>query len=93
VATGLALGATADPIVALPAAVLAPEHRAVGMGLFWSVFFAPMTLLPPLAGLARDLTGDAAAPLWAAAFTASALLPLLGYAGLRRPMIRAVEAE
>ena len=64
------------------------------MGLFWSVFFAPMTLLPPLAGLTRDLTGDAAAPLWAAAaFTASALLPLLGYAELRRRMVRAVEVE
>jgi hypothetical protein len=35
----------------------------VGMGLFWTVYFAPMTLLPPVAGLARDLTGDAAAPL------------------------------
>jgi hypothetical protein len=58
-AAGVALGTVSGPIVALPAAVLAPERRAVGMGLFWTVFFVPMTLLPPLAGLARDLTGEA----------------------------------
>ena len=94
VAIGLALGATAGPIVALPAAVLTPEHRAVGMGLFWSIFFIPMTLLPPLTGFARDLTGDATTPLAAAAaFTASALLALAGYARLRRRIIRTAEGE
>ena len=81
------------PIVALPGAVLAPEHRAVGMGLFWTTYFVPMTLLPPLAGLARDLTGDAAAPLCAAAaFTALGLAALAGYAGLRRPAVAAAGA-
>ncbi len=85
-AAGVALGTVSGPIVALPAAVLAPERRAVGMGLFWTVFFVPMTLLPPLAGLARDLTGDAAAPLGAAAcFAALGLPALAAFAGLRRP--------
>ena len=93
IATGVSLGAIAGPIVALPAAVLAPEHRAVGMGLFWFVFFIPMTLLPPLAGLARDLTSAPAAPLGAAAmFTALALLALLAYAGVRRPITAAADA-
>jgi predicted MFS family arabinose efflux permease len=86
-ATGVALGTVSGPIVALPGQVLAPERRAVGMGLFWLVYFVPMTLLPPLAGLARDLTGDAAAPLGAAAvFAALGLVALAGYVGLRRPM-------
>ena len=90
VAAGVALGTIAGPVVALPAAVLAPEHRAVGMGLFWLFFFIPMTLLPPVAGLARDLTDDAAAPLSAAAaFTALALVALAAYAGACRPMISA----
>ena len=90
VAAGVALGTIAGPVVALPAAVLAPEHRAVGMGLFWLFFFIPMTLLPPVAGLARDLTDDAAAPLSAAAaFTALALVALAAYAGARRPTISA----
>ena len=52
--------------------------------MFWLVFFVPMTLLPSLAGLARDLTGDAAAPLAAAAvFTALGLPALAAYGGLR----------
>ncbi len=44
-----------------------------------------MTLPPPLAGLVRDLTGDAAAPLAAAAvFTALGLVAPAGYAEARR---------
>jgi cyanate permease len=94
VAAGVALGTVAGPIVALPGAVLAPGHRAVGMGLFWTTYFVPMTLLPPLAGLARDLTGAAAAPIGAAAaFTALGLAALAGYAGLRRPAVAAADAR
>lgn len=86
VVVGVALGAVAGPIVALPAAALPPESRALGMGLFWLLFFAPMTLLPPLAGLARDLTGDPAAPLRAAAaFVALGLAALAAHLALRRP--------
>jgi hypothetical protein len=93
ITAGVALGTVAGPIVALPAAVLAPERRAMGMGLFWLAFFAPMMLLPPLAGLARDLTGDAAAPLGAAAgFAALGLPALAAYAGLRRLVIAAPAA-
>ncbi len=85
VVIGLVVGTTAGPIVALPAAVLAPEHRAMGMGMFWLMFFALTSVLPSLAGLARDVTGAAAAPLYAAAsFTALALVALITYVGLRR---------
>ena len=90
---GLALGAIAGPIVALPAVVLAPEHRAVGMGVFWLTFFILMTVLPPFAGLARDLTGAVTAPLCAAAaFTTLGLPALIAYVGMRRPAITAVDA-
>jgi predicted MFS family arabinose efflux permease len=91
---GLLLGAIAGPIVALPAAVLAPAHRAMGMGVFWTAFFVLMTVLPPLAGLARDLTGAGAAPLYAAAaFIVLGLPALTGYAGLRRPIVMAARVE
>jgi cyanate permease len=94
IAFGLALGAVAGPIVALPAAVLAPAHRAMAMGVFWMAFFVLMTVLPPLAGLARDLTGADAAPLYAAAaFIALGLPALMGYAGLRRPIVMAARVE
>jgi predicted MFS family arabinose efflux permease len=93
IVVGMTLGSTAGPIVALPAAVLAPERRALGMGLFWTVFFVPMTIVPPLAGLVRDLTGDAAAPLSvAAAFAATALPALVAYAKLRQPIVAAAAA-
>jgi hypothetical protein len=47
-----------------------------------------MTLLPPLAGLARDLTGAAAAPLHAAALFAALGLPAyMAHIGLRQPAI------
>jgi len=94
IAFGLVLGAIAGPIVALPAPMLAPAHRAMGMGVFWTAFFVLMTVLPPFAGLARDLTGAGAAPLYAAAaFIALGLPALMGYAGLRRPIVMAARVE
>lgn len=93
VATGVALGTVAGSIVALPVAVLPPERRALGMGLFWLVFFASMTLLPPLAGLARDLSGDPSAPLGAAVvFMGLGLVALLAHVALRPPTVSAAAA-
>ena len=90
VTIGVALATIGGPIVALPAAVLTPSHRAMGMSVFWLMFFLLMTVLPPLAGLARDLTGATGAPLIvAAAFTALGLPFLAVYAGTCRPVLAA----
>jgi len=52
------------------------------------------TVLPPLAGLASDLTGNAAAPLGAAAaFAALALPALVAYAKLRGTIAMAADAR
>lgn len=84
-AVGAAIGVCAGPIMALPGEILPSHHRAVGMGLFYAIYYGGMTLLPPLAGLAGDLTGTASAPLLAAAaFSALSVLSLLAYAGARR---------
>ena len=94
VLVGLAIGAVAGPVVALPAAALAPEQRAAGMGVFWLTFFLLTTALPPLAGLARDLTGQVAAPIYAAAvFMALGLAALIAYGGARRPKFLTVSAR
>ncbi|HYF06386.1 MAG TPA: MFS transporter [Acetobacteraceae bacterium] len=86
---GVALGTVSGPIVALPAAVVPPERRAMAMALFWTVFFLPMSVLPALAGLGRDLSGAAAAPLAAASlFGALGVPALLLHAWLRRPAAR-----
>jgi predicted MFS family arabinose efflux permease len=76
----LAIGAPAGPIMALPAQALRPEHRAGGMGVYFTWYYAGMALLPGLAGLARDVTASTAAPaLFAAAMMALALLGLAGF--------------
>jgi len=41
---GLISGHPAGPIVSLPARVLAPETRAIGMGVFYTLFYAAMML-------------------------------------------------
>lgn len=60
---GILAGPCAGPIMALPAKALAPQSRALGMGVFFTWYYIAMALVPPLAGLMRDLSGFFAAPL------------------------------
>jgi len=56
---GLPCGA----MLMLPTEVLSPESRSPGMGIFYTWYYVGMALLTPLAGLARDFTGNPGAPL------------------------------
>jgi MFS family permease len=49
--------------MALPAQVLRKENRAVGMGIFFTIYYAGMGIFPVIAGYALDLTGNPVAPL------------------------------
>ncbi len=51
---GIVIGPPAGAIMALPAQVLSPPRRALGFGIFYTVFYAAMTIGPPLAGWCRD---------------------------------------
>jgi len=74
------LGAPAGATMALPAQALRPENRAAGMGVYFTWYYAGMAVLPGLAGLARDLTGSAAAPaLFAGAMLGLALAGVIGF--------------
>jgi hypothetical protein len=77
---------TAPPgpiIMSLPARALSPETRAIGMGLYYTVFYAGMAAFPPLAGLARDVAGFVPAPLVVAAlFHGVAIAGIAAYAML-----------
>ncbi len=74
----IATSLPAGPIFSLLAPVLSPQNRAVGMGVFFTLFYLGMAILPALAGKFRDVTGDAAAPiLFASAMMASGLVLLL----------------
>jgi predicted MFS family arabinose efflux permease len=57
---GLICGLPAGPTMSLPARVLAPETRAIGMGVFYTVFYATMMLGPAVAGRLAKTTGSAA---------------------------------
>jgi len=60
---GFIFGPPAGIIMALPAQVLHPENRAVGMGLFYSCYYGGMMALTSLAGYSRDLTQNAVTPV------------------------------
>lgn len=74
IAAGLLLSVAATMIMTLPARALAAERRAVGMGVYWTLFYGGMALLPPVAGWVADISGNVEAALWvAAAFFAMAV--------------------
>ena len=64
---GLILFLPAGIIAALPIEVLRPETRALGLGLFYTIWYAGMAALPPVGGWTYDVTGSAAAPIFYAA--------------------------
>ena len=61
IALGLVSGQPAGPMMSLPARVLQPATRAVGMGVFYTFFYATMMLGPIVGGVAAKWTGSAAA--------------------------------
>jgi MFS family permease len=89
VALGLISGQPAGPIMSLPARVLRPATRAIGMGLFFTVFYASMMLGPIVAGACAKWAGSAAAAFdfGAAAILACPVL-LWGFNRLPAPVPR-----
>jgi predicted MFS family arabinose efflux permease len=81
----LTMGVPPGLIMALPAQALRPERRAGGMGVYYTWYYAAMAILPSGAGLARDLTGSAAAPvLFAAAMMIVCIVALLLFIAAER---------
>ncbi len=60
---GIMGGVPAGAIMAMPAAALRPENRALGMGFFYTIYYGVYGVMPAFAGLALDLSSDVAAPL------------------------------
>jgi MFS family permease len=74
---GIVSGQPAGPIMSLPARVLQPATRALGMGLFYTLYYAAMMLGPMIAGSAAKMTGSAAAAFDCGAVMLVACPPLL----------------
>jgi predicted MFS family arabinose efflux permease len=53
-----------SPMVALPAAAMPAERRAVGLGLFYTWFYVGAAASPALGGWLYDLAGTPAAPVY-----------------------------
>jgi predicted MFS family arabinose efflux permease len=74
---GLIGGHPAGPIMSLTARVLGPETRAIGMGVFYTLFYAAMMLGPAVAGRLAKSAGTAAVALDLGALTVLACPPLM----------------
>jgi len=67
--------------MALPAEILRPESRAIGMGYFYLWLYVGHGALPPVAGWVRDTTGQPNAPI---VFDAAMVLVMLALYGIFR---------
>ena len=72
---GLVAGLPAGPIMSLPSRVLRPGVRAIGMGAFFSVFYAAMVVGPAFGGWLATLNGGAAAAIYFGALLLFACVP------------------
>jgi MFS family permease len=90
-ALGLISGQPAGPILSLPARVLAPTTRAIGMGIFYTLYYATMMLGPVVGGACAKWAGSAGA---AFDFGAAVLLmcPVLLWGFNRMTQAAAVKA-
>jgi cyanate permease len=87
VALGLISGQPAGPILSLPARVLRSETRAIGMGIFYTLYYVTMMLGPVVAGACAKWSGSSGA---AFDFGAAVLLacPVLFWVFNRFPAAR-----
>ncbi len=57
---GLGAGFCVGPVVAMPSLVLSAETRALGMGVFFAIYYVAMMIVPTIAGWLSERAGDAA---------------------------------
>ncbi|USG61974.1 MFS transporter [Sneathiella marina] len=78
--------APAGVIMALTAEAMKPENRAIGMGLFFSIYFLIQAIAPPIAGWLFDLTNNSNWPILfaMALFAVTALTTYLFRIAVRR---------
>jgi MFS family permease len=81
-AVGVLAGLPAGSLAAAPALVLRPESRSAGMGLFYTMYYVGMALMPPVAGWLQDSLGRSAAVYFAAAAILATLPCYLGFRAL-----------
>jgi predicted MFS family arabinose efflux permease len=63
VAFGVISGIPAGALMALSAEALTSDNRGPGLGIFYTWYYVGMTVSPAVAGWARDVSGNVAAPV------------------------------
>ncbi len=91
VALGLVGGLSAGPIMSLPARVLTPPVRAVGMGIHFTLFYAFVVAAPIVAGILCTRIGTAGAAFDFGAFMLALCFP--AYWFFNRLALRATLAD
>jgi len=85
VAVGIGFALAAGPIMTLPAAVLPPDVRTFGMGVFFTLYYGVMMVAPPVGGVLAEATGSVAAAFWfGVAMAASCVGLLVAFRGGKR---------
>ena len=79
---GVLAGAPPGAVMTLLPKALPPAGLATGLGIYYSVFYLAMTVAPGLAGMLRDRTGSAAAPIVFAGVLIT--VPIIALAAFRR---------
>lgn len=75
---GFFFGLGAGPIMTLPAVILRPDSRALGMGVFFSIYYALMMAGPAIAGALADRAGEAGVTFLLGSALLIACIPALG---------------
>ena len=86
---GLASGPAAALIMTLPVVAARLEVRGYAMGLYFALYYGLMAAAPAVMGALRDLTGNAATPLYCASFVLLACTLLLTLFRILQPKPRA----
>lgn len=90
---GLMIGPSPGAMVGLPAAALSARNRGLGLGIFYSLYYAGIAVGPAIAGISRDLTDSAEAPLlFGSAMFVTAAVFLFMFVLYRRTTVTAVTA-
>jgi MFS family permease len=90
VALGLVGGLSAGPIMSLPARILTPRGRAVGMGIYFTLFYLFVVSAPIVAGVLSSRAGTAAVAFDFGAFMLALCFP--AYWAFNRLAARATTA-
>jgi hypothetical protein len=91
VALGLVGGLSAGPIMSLPARVLTPPVRAVGMGIHFTLFYVFVVAAPIVAGILSTRVGTAGTAFDLGAFMLALCFP--AYWAFERLSARATAAN